>query len=142
MHVVCPHCDTVNRMPDGKPAERGKCGQCHHALFDGHPLALTDARFAVHAEKGDLPLLIDFWAPWCGPCRAMAPAFEQAAQALEPQVRLVKVNTDEEQRLAGAFGIRSIPTLVLVHQGREVARTSGVMPAAGLVQWVRGQLGG
>lgn len=142
MHVVCPHCDTVNRVPADKPADRGKCGQCGRALFDAHPLALTSERFAVHAEKGDLPLLIDFWAPWCGPCRAMAPAFEQAAQALEPQVRLVKVNTDEEQSLAAAFRIQSIPTLVLAHKGREIARTSGVMPAATLVQWTKGRLGG
>jgi len=140
MHVVCPHCDTVNRIPDGKPAERGKCGGCGHALFDGHPLALTAERFAAHAEKGDLPLLIDFWAPWCGPCRAMAPAFEEAARALEPRVRLVKVNTDEEQRLAAAFGIQSIPTLALVHKGREIARTAGAMPAATLVQWTIGKL--
>jgi thioredoxin 2 len=142
MHVVCPHCDTVNRVPDDKPAGRGKCGNCARALFDGHPVALTGERFAAHAEKGDLPLLIDFWAPWCGPCRAMAPAFEQAAQALEPRVRLVKINTDEEQRLAAAFGVQSIPTLALVHKGREIARTAGAMPAAALVQWTKGQLGG
>ncbi len=141
MHVVCPHCDTVNRVPDDKPAGRGKCGSCGAALFDGRPVALTGERFVAHAEKGDLPLLIDFWAPWCGPCRAMAPAFEQAAQALEPRVRLVKVNTDEEQRLASAFGIQSIPTLALVHKGREIARTSGAMPAAALVQWTEGKLG-
>ncbi|WP_431859090.1 thioredoxin TrxC [Azospirillum sp.] len=140
MHVVCPHCDTVNRIPDNKPVGRGKCGQCHHALFDGHPVALTAERFRAHAEKGDLPLLIDFWAPWCGPCRAMAPAFEQAAQALEPRVRLVKVNTDEEQQLAAMFGVQSIPTLALVHKGREIARTAGAMPAAALVQWVQGRL--
>ena len=142
MHVVCPHCDTVNRVPGDKPAGRGKCGSCGRALFEGHPVALTGERFAVHAEKGDLPLLVDFWAPWCGPCRAMAPAFEQAAQVLEPKVRVVKVNTDEEQRLASAFGIQSIPTLVLVHKGREIARTAGAMPAAALVQWTEGRLGG
>ena len=141
MLVVCPHCDTVNRVPADKPAGRGKCGNCGRALFDGLPLALTAVRFAVHAEKGDLPLLVDFWAPWCGPCRAMAPAFEQAARALEPQIRLVKVNTDEEQRLAAAFGIQSIPTLALVHKGREIARTSGAMPAPALVQWTRARLG-
>lgn len=141
MHVVCPHCDTINRVPDDKPAGRGKCGTCARPLFDGHPVALTGERFALHAEKGDLPLLVDFWAPWCGPCRAMAPAFEQAAQALEPRVRLVKVNTDEEQRLAAAFGIQSIPTLALIHKGREIARTAGAMTAANLVQWVTAKLG-
>lgn len=140
MHVVCPHCDTVNRIPDDKPAGRGKCGQCHRALFDGQPVPLTAERFRTHAEKGDLPLLIDFWAPWCGPCRAMAPAFEEAARALEPRVRLVKVNTDEEQRLAAMFGVQSIPTLALVHKGREIARTAGAMPAAALVQWVQNKL--
>ena len=103
---------------------------------------LTAERFAAHVEKGDLPLLIDFRAPWRGPCRAMAPAFEQAAQALEPRVRLVKVNTDEEQCLAAAFGVQSIPALALVHKGREIARTAGAMPAAALVQWTTGQPGG
>lgn len=142
MHVVCPHCDTVNRIPDGKPAGRGKCGRCGRALFGGYPLALTSERFRTHAEKGDLPLLVDFWAPWCGPCRAMAPAFEQAAGTLEPRVRLVKVNTDEEQRLAAAFGIQSVPTLALIHKGREIARTAGTMPAATLVQWTMEKLGG
>jgi len=142
MHVVCPHCDTINRVPPEKQERGGKCGQCGRPLFDGHPVALTGERFATHAEKGDLPLLIDFWAEWCGPCRMMAPAFAQAAGELEPHVRLVKVNTDEEQRLAGAFGIRSIPTLVLVHKGREVARTSGAMPATALIAWTRQHLGG
>ncbi|WP_156927014.1 thioredoxin TrxC [Azospirillum halopraeferens] len=141
MHVVCPRCDTVNRLPPDKPALAGKCGHCHAALFEGHPVALTAERFAHHAEKGDLPLLIDFWAEWCGPCRMMAPAFEQAARALEPHVRLVKVNTDEEQRLAGRFRIQGIPTLVLLHRGQEVARTSGAMPANALVSWTRGKLG-
>ncbi|MGQ9367138.1 thioredoxin TrxC [Azospirillum sp. A39] len=141
MHVVCPHCDTVNRLPPDKPALAGKCGHCHAALFEGEPLPLTTERFLRHAEKGDLPLLVDFWAEWCGPCRVMAPAFAHAARALEPHVRLVKIDTDREQALAGRFQIRSIPTLVLLRGGHEVARTSGAMPAAALVGWARQHLG-
>ena len=142
MHVVCPHCDTINRVPSEKLGSGGKCGHCSRPLFEGRPLALTAGRLATHADKGDLPLLIDFWAAWCGPCRQMAPAFEQAARTLEPHVRLVKVDTDAEQALAGRFRIRSIPTLVLMHKGREIARASGVMPAPALVQWTRQHLGG
>jgi thioredoxin 2 len=117
------------------------CGKCHRSLFTGKPLALDATRFARHAQKSDLPLLIDFWAPWCGPCRMMAPAFEQAAQQLEPSVRLVKVNTEEEQALGAQFGIRSIPTLLLLRSGRELARQPGAMDVNGIVNWVRRQLG-
>jgi len=136
LHILCPHCDAVNRVPREKLAAGGRCGACHRALFDGHPVALDTARFARHAEKSDLPLLIDFWAAWCGPCRAMAPEFERAAQRLEPRVRLVKVNVDEEPAIAARFGIRSIPTMALVAKGREIARTSGAMPAPDLERWV------
>src|SRR5881394_4231230 len=129
LHIVCPHCDTINRVPREKLAAAGpgsgRCGQCHEALFDGHPVALDTARFERHLAKSDVPLLVDFWAPWCGPCRAMAPQFERAAAALEPEARLVKVNVDEEPALAERFAVRSIPTLVLAFQGRELARAAG-----------------
>ena len=135
--VACPHCHTLNRAPREKLAvgASGKCGKCGHALFDGHPMALSAQSFEAHAVKSDVPLLVDFWAPWCGPCRAMAPQFERAAGTLEPAVRLAKLNTDEEQELAGRFAIRGIPTMILFHHGREVARQSGLMDASAIERW-------
>ena len=140
LHIVCPHCDTINRVPRAKLADGGRCGQCHERLFGGHPVALDTARFERHLGKSEVPLLVDFWAEWCGPCRMMAPEFERAAAALEPEVRLVKVNVDEEPALAARFQVRSIPTLVLAVQGREVARAAGARSAAQLAQWTRAQL--
>ena len=140
VHVVCPHCDTINRLPRAKLASGARCGECHKPLFEGHPVALDTTRFERHLDKGDLPLLIDFWAPWCGPCRTMAPEFERAAATLEPAVRLVKVNVDAEPRLAERFAVRSIPTLALAQHGKELARTAGARSAAQLAQWVREQL--
>jgi thioredoxin 2 len=140
LHIVCPHCDTTNRIPRDKLADGGRCGQCRQKLFDAHPVALDTARFERHLEKSEVPLLIDFWAPWCGPCRTMAPEFERAAAALEPAVRLVKVNVDEEPELAQRFQTRSIPTLVLAFQGRELARAAGARSAAQLVQWAQAEL--
>ena len=135
LHIVCPHCDTINRVPQAKLSAGGRCGHCHQPLFEAKPLMLDSARFARHAEKSDLLLLIDFWAAWCGPCRAMAPAFERAAQSLEPALRLAKVNVDEEPALAQRFGISSIPTLVLVQHGRELDRIMGARSEADLVAW-------
>jgi thioredoxin 2 len=134
--IPCPHCDTLNRVPAEKPAAEGKCGRCGQALFTGHPIALTTPRFSAHAGARDLPLLIDFWAEWCGPCRMMAPAFEAAAREFEPRLRLAKVNSDAEGELAARFNIRSIPTLVLVRAGRETARVSGALQLAQLRQWI------
>ncbi|TVQ93895.1 MAG: thioredoxin TrxC [Chromatiaceae bacterium] len=136
IHVVCPHCDAVNRVPASRLGDGATCGKCHRPLFEGHPVALDEARFERHVGRGELPVLVDFWAPWCGPCRQMAPAFEAAAARLEPRVRLAKVNTEEAQGLAARFGIRSIPTLALFRGGAEVARTMGAMDTAGLVNWV------
>ena len=141
LHIVCPHCDGINRVPAARLGEAPSCGKCHRILFVGEPLALDAGRFARHTQNSDIPLLIDFWAPWCGPCRMMAPAFEQAAQRLEPAVRLIKVNTEQEQVLGAQFGIRSIPTLLLLHRGRELARQPGALDAAGIVNWTRRHLG-
>jgi thioredoxin 2 len=142
LHIVCPHCDGINRVPVERLSDGAKCGKCRRPLFVGQPLALNEARFARHAQKSDIPLLIDFWAPWCGPCRMMAPAFEHAAAQLEPAVRLVKVNTEEAQQLGARFAIRSIPTLMLMRDGREVARQAGAMDQGGIVGWARQNLAG
>ena len=140
LHVVCPHCHTTNRVRPGDLAKAPDCGQCHRALFTGHSAALDEEAFERHVARNEIPVLVDFWAPWCGPCRQMAPAFEQAAAQLEPQVRLAKVNTDQAQSLGVRHQIRSIPTLALFVGGREVARQPGAMGAADIVRWVRSHL--
>jgi len=137
VQVVCPECDAVNRVPRDRLGAGAKCGKCCTPLFSGTPLALDERRIGCHIERSGLPLVVDFWAPWCGRCRMMAPAIEAAARMLESQVRLVKVNTEEAQVTAGRFGIRSIPTLVLFEDGREVTRTTGAMDTDRLVAWVR-----
>ncbi len=142
VHLVCPHCGSVNRAPAGRlvPGARGRCGQCRGALLTGHPLALDEAGLNRYVENEDLPLLVDFWAPWCGPCRMMAPQFEAAAATLEPRVRLAKVNSDEAAAVSSRLGIRSIPTLVLFRGGREIARQSGAMGEAQIRRWVEQHL--
>jgi thioredoxin 2 len=140
MHIVCPHDGAVNRLPAARLTDQPRCGKCHQSLFESHPIELTDASFDRHA-RSELPLLVDFWAPWCGPCRAMAPAFEKAAGLLEPRMRLAKVNTEEAPELANRFGIRSIPTLILFAGGREVARQPGALTSAEqIARWAGAQL--
>ena len=138
--AACPHCGALNRVPPARLAEQPDCGKCHQPLFTGKPLVLDAAGFALHVERSQVPVLVDFWAPWCGPCRMMAPHFEQAAAQLEPQVRLAKVDTEAEPSLGSRFDIRSIPTLALFSGGREVARQAGAMGAADIVRWTRANL--
>nr|WP_241093746.1 thioredoxin TrxC [Xanthomonas sp.] len=137
MHIACPHCQALNRVPASRLAAGPQCGRCHRALFVAQPLALDAGNFAAHAERSDVPLLVDFWAPWCGPCRTMAPQFEAAAAQLEPRMRLGKLDTEAQPALAARFGIRSIPTLALLLHGRELARQAGAISAAQIVRWAQ-----
>jgi len=137
LHIVCPHCQAVNRVPRERSGTAPNCGKCHRPLFEGKPVEVDEAAFQKHLTRNGIPLLVDFWAPWCGPCKMMAPEFVKAAAQLEPRVRLLKVDTDAQQALGARYAIRSIPTLALFRDGREVARQAGAMQAAGILQWVR-----
>ena len=139
-HIVCPHCHTTNRVKASDRRNAPDCGSCHKPLFVAHTVALDEAAFDKHIARNQIPVLVDFWAPWCGPCRQMAPALEQATAQLEPQVRVVKVNTEEAQALGARFNIRTIPTLALFVGGREVARQAGAMGAADIVRWTQSHL--
>ena len=135
-HVVCTRCDTVNRVPRDRPALQAKCVRCGAKLFDGRPAALDAERFRRHVQRSGIPIVADFWAAWCGPCRAMAPVFERAAQELEPKARFVKIDVDAEPQLAGELGVQGIPALFVFKDGQVVARQAGLTSLPALRNWV------
>ena len=136
-HIVCPNCSALTRLPAQKMAQGPKCGKCGERIFTGKPVELTDQSFERHVSRSDIPVVVDFWAEWCGPCKMMAPQFEQAAAQMEPNVRFAKLDTDAAHATAARFNIRSIPTVMLFKGGREVARQPGAMGAADIVRWVQ-----
>lgn len=139
-HIVCPNCAATNRVPAARLAEAPRCGKCREPLFTGRPADLTDASFEKMVSRSDIPVVVDFWAQWCGPCKMMAPAFQAAAAQLEPEVRLAKLDTEAARATAARFGIRSIPTLIVFRGGQEIARQPGAMGTGDIVNWVRSTL--
>ncbi|WP_269618281.1 thioredoxin TrxC [Zhongshania sp. BJYM1] len=137
VHIVCPHCLASNRLPRERLISSPNCGKCKKSLFSGQVATLSGVSFAAMIERNEIPMVVDFWAPWCGPCKSMAPAFEQAAKVLEPKIRMAKVNIDTEQTIANRFKIQSIPTLVYFFRGKELARQNGAMDTASIIRWVQ-----
>jgi thioredoxin 2 len=139
--IVCQRCDGIVGVPAARLGDSPRCPACHAPLFGGHPIELTERNFDRHVGRTDLPMVVDFWAPWFGPCRMMAPAFEEAARSMEPSVRYAKLNTEEAQGVAGKYAIRSIPTMIVFKDGREVSRQSGAVGAEQIRRWVTSALG-
>ena len=138
-HIVCPNCLTVNRLAAQKDARKAKCGHCHQRLFTAHPVPVSATSFATHIQRNDIPVVVDFWAQWCGPCKVMAPAYERVTSELEPAIRFLKVDTEAEPELASRYNIQSIPTLLLFRHGNLLARHSGALDAKALRSWLREQ---
>jgi thioredoxin 2 len=138
--IVCPHCDAINRLSGDKPAAQAKCGRCHNPLFSGKPFPVSAKSFSTQIRHNDIPVVVDFWADWCGPCKMMAPAFERVAAELEPEARFLKVDTQAGQELASQYDIRSIPMLILFRNGGVVSQRAGASDARSLRAWIEQSL--
>lgn len=141
LHIICPNCLARNRVPAVRLGEGGKCGKCQTPLFNAKPVRVSAAGLEAMIAGNDIPVVVDFWAPWCGPCKMFAPVYAQSASDLEPHFRLLKCDTEAETQAATRYQIRSIPTLMLFHRGREVARQAGAMPHDAFVRWVKSAAG-
>jgi thioredoxin 2 len=137
MLIVCSHCHATNRIPEGRKASEGQCGKCKQTIWQGKPVDLNESQFAKYTNKNDMPVVVDFWASWCGPCKAMAPAYAQVADKMKNQALFAKVNTENAQQLGAQLNIRSIPTLAVFRNGKEVDRIAGALPANQLQQWIQ-----